>query len=105
MTIYVMSASLAMAQLQFQVTDEFVRGGVRKMYSVRQQVPIIYGAVLQVKWRVMVYKLSAKVLYDILGSPQSRDLGQDILEFQVVVRNLEIDMRLVSPPDGHSECG
>ena len=27
----------------------------------------------------------------------------DNLEFQVVVRNLEIDMRLVSPPDGHSE--
>ena len=43
------------------------------------------------------------VLYDILGSPQSRDLGHDNLEFQVVVRNLEIDMRLVSPPDGHSE--
>ena len=62
MTIYVMSASLAMAQLQFQVTDEFVRGGARKMYSVRQQVPIIYGAVLEVKWRVMVYKLSAKVV-------------------------------------------
>ena len=43
------------------------------------------------------------MLYDILGSPQSRDLGHDNLEFQVVVRNLEIDMRLVSPPDGHSE--
>ena len=27
-----------------------------------------------------------KVLYDILGSPQSRDLGHDNLEFQVVVR-------------------
>ena len=37
------------------------------------------------------------------SSPQSRDLGHDNLEFQVVVRNLEIDMRLVSPPDGHSE--
>ena len=44
-----------------------------------------------------------KVLYDILGSPQSRDLGHYNLEFLVVVRNLEIGMRLVSPPDGHSE--
>ena len=43
------------------------------------------------------------MLYDILGSPQSRDLGHYNLEFQVVVRNLEIGMRLVSPPDGHSE--
>ena len=44
-----------------------------------------------------------ELLYDILGSPQSRDLGHYNLEFQVVVRNLEIGMRLVSPPDGHSE--
>ena len=52
------------------------------------------------KWSALA---RTKVLYDILGSPQSRDLGHDNLEFQVVVRNLEIDMRLVSPPDGHSE--
>ena len=48
------------------------------------------------------YEAGEYVLYDILGSPQSRDLGHDNLEFQVVARNLEIDMRLVSPPDGHS---
>ena len=42
-------------------------------------------------------------MYDTLGSPLSRDLGYDNLEFQVIVRNLEIDMRLVLPTDGHSE--